>query len=36
VHADTVLLSRLYVLVFIEQGTRRMHLGGVIAYPTGE
>src|ERR1019366_1940665 len=24
-HADTVLLKRLYVLVFIEHGTRRMH-----------
>ena len=33
---DTVLLKRIYVLVFIEHGTRRMHLGGVTASPTGE
>jgi transposase len=26
-HVDTVLLTRLYVLVFIEHGSRRMHLG---------
>jgi putative transposase len=35
-HVDTVLLKRLYVLVFIEHGTRRMYLGGVTANPTGE
>jgi putative transposase len=31
-----VLLKRLYVLVFIEHGTRRMHRGGGTAHPTGE
>jgi putative transposase len=31
-----VLLKRIYVLVFIEHGTRRIHLGGVAASPTGE
>jgi putative transposase len=35
-HVDTVLLKRLYVLVFIEHGSRRMHLGGVTAHPTGD
>jgi putative transposase len=35
-HVDTVLLKRLYVLVYIEHGTLRMHLGGVTANPTGE
>jgi putative transposase len=30
------MLKRLYVLVFIEHGTRRMHLGGVTSSPTGE
>jgi putative transposase len=35
-HVDTVLLKRMYVLVFIEHGTRRMHLGGVTTNPTGD
>jgi putative transposase len=35
-HMDSVLLKRLHVLVFIEHGTRRMHLGGVTEHPTGE
>jgi putative transposase len=35
-HVDTVLCKRLYVLVFIEHGTRQMHLGGVTASPAGE
>ena len=35
-HVDTVLLKRMYVLVFIEHGCRRMHLGGVTAHPTGD
>jgi putative transposase len=32
---ETALLKRLHVLVFIEHGTRRVHLAGVTAYPTG-
>jgi transposase len=34
-HVDTVLLRRIYALIVIEHGTRRVHLAGITADPDG-
>ena len=35
VHVDTVLLRRIYALIIIEHGARRVHLAGTTANPDG-
>jgi hypothetical protein len=34
-HVDTVFLRRIYASIAVEHGSRRAHLAGVTAHPTG-
>jgi len=35
-HLDTALGKRLYAMAFLEHGTRRLHITGITAHPTGQ
>jgi hypothetical protein len=34
-HVDTVILRRIYALIVVGHGARRVYLAGIIAHPTG-
>jgi hypothetical protein len=35
-HADTIIGRRIYILVFVQHASRRLHIVGVTAQPTGD